>query len=91
MIFAIRNNLIITTLLFCFFINEIKAQDTPGLNDNYAILTAGDYEASDFVRFFAGDHWRDLWITPIKVPILNLQTYAGGLIPIKKGGGQQTE
>ena len=76
-------------MLLCFFIIEIKAQDTSDYSDNYAIVKAGGYEASGFMRFFTGDHWRDLWITPIKIPILNLRTYSGGLTPTKKGGGQQ--
>lgn len=91
MIFAVRNNLIITILLLCFCIDVTKAQDTSNFNYNYVTVTAGDYEASSFMRFFAGDHWRDLWITPIRVPILNLHTYARGLTPTKKGGGQQTK
>ncbi len=54
------------------------------------IVVAGDYQANSFERFFAGDHWRDLWITPVKVPVLDVNEYAGGLTPIEKGGGQQT-
>ena len=59
-------------------------------NNNYDIVIAGNYQASGFSRFFTGDHWRNLWITPIKLPILNLETFAGGLTPVEKGGGQQT-
>ncbi len=54
------------------------------------IVVAGGYQASNFIRIFAGDHWRNLWITPLKVPVLNLENYAGGLIPTEKGGGMQT-
>jgi hypothetical protein len=31
-----------------------------------------------------------MWTTPTKVDVLNLQTYAGGLEPVRAGGGQQT-
>jgi hypothetical protein len=57
----------------------------------YEIVIAGDYQASGFSRFFIGDHWRDLWITPIKIPVLDLHTFAGGLSPVRKGGGLQTK
>lgn len=38
-----------------------------------------------------GSHWRDFWTLPVKVPVLDLATYAGGLTPLKKGGGMQTK
>lgn len=48
------------------------------------------YDASTMWRFVFGGDYRDLWTTPTKVEILNLQTFAGGLVPVKVGGGQQT-
>ncbi len=59
-------------------------------SDDHKIVIAGDYQANGFSRFFTGDHWRKLWTIPIKVPVLNLDTYAGGLTPVEKGGGLQT-
>src|SRR4051812_32766804 len=32
------------------------------------------YNAGFIHRFLLGEHYRDLWVTPIEVPILNLQT-----------------
>jgi Omp85 superfamily domain len=59
---------------------------------NWALVAPGpDYEASGMWRFFFGGDYRDLWTTPTKVEILNLQTYAGGLTPVRAGGGQQTK
>ena len=45
--------------------------------ESYKIVIAGDYEVSGFTKFFAGEHWRDLWITPIKIQILDLNKFAG--------------
>ncbi|UCH66602.1 MAG: BamA/TamA family outer membrane protein [Ignavibacterium sp.] len=60
--------------------------------DNYEIEIAGsEYSASGFARFFTGDHWRNLWITPIKVEVLDLNSFAGSLTPTERGGGQQTK
>ena len=49
------------------------------------------YEAGAIWRMFFGTDWRDLWTTPTKVEVLNLQTFAGGLTPVRQGGGQQTK
>ena len=57
-----------------------------------ASLAAGKYfDAGGFKRIFLGDTYRDYWEKPIHVPVLNLQTFAGGLIPLKEGGGKQTK
>jgi hypothetical protein len=42
-------------------------------------------------RVFWGDHYRDAWTTPIEVMVLDLRSFAGGLTPLKRGGGQQTK
>jgi hypothetical protein len=49
------------------------------------------YAAGGLHRFFFGDHYRDLWTTPIRVQVLDLQRFAGGLTPVKRGGGEQTK
>lgn len=54
-------------------------------------VIAGDYSAGGFYRFFFGTHYRDLWTTPVKVEILDLDNFAGGLKPVKRGGGFQTK
>jgi len=49
------------------------------------------YGASWFHSFFLGAHWRDVWTTPIEVPVLNLGTFAGGMRPVGLGGGMETK
>ncbi|MCZ6918600.1 MAG: hypothetical protein O7I93_17630, partial [Gemmatimonadetes bacterium] len=44
-------------------------------------VVAGDYSAGWLKRLFFGGDYRDLWTTPIQVPYLDLQSYAGGLTP----------
>ncbi len=54
-------------------------------------VTAGQhYAAGSLYRSLFGQHYRDLWTAPIQVPVLDLETYAGGLVPEEIGGGQQT-
>ncbi len=41
-------------------------------------------------RAVFGRNYRDAWKAPITYPVLDLGTEAGGLTPVKKGGGLQT-
>lgn len=50
-----------------------------------------DYDAGALHRLLFGGDYRELWIVPTKVQVLDLGTYAGGLTPVKVGGGQQTK
>ncbi|MEK7729982.1 MAG: BamA/TamA family outer membrane protein [candidate division KSB1 bacterium] len=49
------------------------------------------YQAGALHKFFFGPHHRNLWTIPIEAPILNLESFAGGLTPTKTGGGFQTK
>jgi hypothetical protein len=49
-----------------------------------------DLGKSGFRRWILGDHYRDLWTTPIRVPKLDLAREGGGLTPTRRGGGLQT-
>jgi hypothetical protein len=49
-----------------------------------------NYKASGFKRAFWGDHYRKEWAAPVNISILDMDTYAGGLTPVKLGGGLQT-
>ncbi len=48
------------------------------------------YDTGAIGRFFLGEHYRDVWAMPVEVPIIDLERTAGGLTPLKKGGGLQT-
>jgi hypothetical protein len=49
------------------------------------------YGAGGLHQFFLGKEYRSLWTTPVSVPVLDLHSFAGGLQPVSKGGGQQTK
>lgn len=60
-------------------------------NDSTVIVQAGKiYKAGKFKRLMLGDHYRDVWLTPVEVPILNFKTEKGGLEIVERGGGMQT-
>lgn len=45
---------------------------------------------SEVHRFFFGDHYRDAYTQKMAFPVLDLATYKNGLLPVKRGGGSQT-
>lgn len=55
------------------------------------VVAGPGFEGSASRRWLMGDMYRDLWTTPIQVPVLDVKTYAGGLKPLKRGGGMQTK
>jgi hypothetical protein len=57
--------------------NEARVTTTPG----------PEYEAGSFKRKLLGGGWRDVWTTPLTVPVLNLETHEGGLELERRGGG----
>lgn len=62
---------------------KIQAKDT--------IIAANEtLDAPDFIRFWLGEQYRDIWATPVKADIVDLQKKHGGLSPIKKGGGMSS-
>ena len=55
------------------------------------MTAAGErYRAGPLHRLILGQHYRDLWTTKVEVKVLDLETFAGGLQPIRSGGGRQT-
>ncbi|MFC2130880.1 BamA/TamA family outer membrane protein [Bacteroidota bacterium] len=84
----------ITIILFHFIICTLHSQDNLNLFDSsetISIIPGKEYAAGEIHRLFFGNTWRDLWTTPIKASVLNLDTFDGGLAPFKKGGGMQTQ
>ena len=59
--------------------------------DSVTTAVAGQHYATDgWKRTLLGAGWRDVWVTPVSVPSLDLGTYAGGLKVLERGGGYQS-
>ena len=71
-------------IIITFFSHSLIAQDS------LVVIPGEHYKSGPVYEFFMGKHWRDIWTSEVKVKILDMNTYAGGLDPIKLGGGQQT-
>ena len=59
--------------------------------ESTTVVAGPHYGASGLHKWLFGKHYRTLWMTPIRVEILDLGTFAGGLKPVKQGGGLQTQ
>jgi hypothetical protein len=53
-------------------------------------VAATRYRAGPLRRGLLGDGYRQAWAAPIRVPVLDIDTFAGGLTPLRRGGGNQT-
>ena len=70
----------------------LAAQQPDSTPYRQALQTPGpQYDAGGLHRTLLGGEYRTLWTTAVSVPVLDLRTFAGGLEPVSKGGGQQTK
>jgi hypothetical protein len=77
--------ILLATLLACLSVSNAQSI-------RYETIVPGErYRAGTVHRVLYGDLWRDLWTTPVRVPVLDLAAYAGGLKTVRRGGGMQTK
>ncbi len=58
--------------------------------DSVLVAASTLYEGNTIKNIVQGAQYREVWSTPIKVPIAFIDTLRGGLTVIEEGGGQQT-
>jgi hypothetical protein len=58
--------------------------------DSVELVAGGQYGRGRMGRFFLGGYYRDVWATPVRVPVLDMRRHSNGLSVDKRGGGQQT-
>ena len=64
----------------------------PAWADSFVVIAPGpQYAKGGLLRAIAGNHYRDLWTTRIRVPVLDLERFAGGLTPLTAHSGSQTK
>lgn len=79
-------------ILFILFGTSVYSQADPSwFSEQRTVVPGKHYKAGWFHEVFFGSHWRDLWTTPVKVGVVDMEKYGGGLIPTEKGGGLQTK
>jgi len=63
----------------------------PPTSDSVTVVSGEEYEGSGLFMTFMGHGYRDLWTTPIRVPVADLSRWGGGgLTPFDVGGGMTT-
>ncbi|MEJ8804558.1 hypothetical protein [Pontibacter sp. H249] len=62
----------------------------PAGKDSVWVVPGRHYNRNGFHRFFWGSHNRDIWSTPVKLPVFDLAAAHGGLEVAKRGGGFQS-
>ncbi len=70
-------------------ISKIPVEQLAG-KQRVNVVPGADYQAGALHTLIFGTHWRSLWTTPVEMPVLDLNAYAGGLVPFERGGGFQT-
>ena len=64
----------------------------PPTRDSATVVSGGQYDAGGLYTTFMGRGYRNLWTTPIRVPVADLARWGGGgLTPFDVGGGMTTQ
>jgi hypothetical protein len=71
--------------------NDSTPPSQTASSESLKVVPGARYRAGWFHRWFLGAHYRDLWTTPLEVEVLDLDTFAGGLKPTRRGGGTETK
>lgn len=66
---------------------EEKIEYPPVSELTHTTAASEIFGAGPIKKLFLGDQYRDIWSTPVKAEVIDLESKLGGLTPIKKGGG----
>jgi hypothetical protein len=66
-----------------------RSPPPPGATE-HVIVPGARYASGGFARWLLGNDYRDLWLTAIEAPVLNLDSVGGGLTPLRTGGFGQS-
>jgi hypothetical protein len=88
-----RNGRLALILVFaCMAVAGVSAQSpAPRPTENATMLVrvpGAQYGHPVIGEFFAGSNWRNVWTLPVRVRVLDLATFAGGLKATEAGGNQ---
>ena len=78
-------------LLVCCALAAGWAAGPAAAQQTTTVAAGARYQAGSLHRALWGGAYRDLWATPVRVPVLAPDTFAGGLRVEQAGGGLATE
>lgn len=70
---------------------DVPAEQNPASSGEKRIVTGAQYKKGGLYRFLFGADYRDLWTTPVTLPVLDLKAYGGGLSPVRVVGHGQSK
>jgi hypothetical protein len=86
---AFLSALLLITPHFVFSQKTVIVDST---DPNFRTVISGEeYARGGLYQLLWGKHYRKEWTTPVKVPVVNLDTVYGGLTATEQGGGRQTK
>ncbi len=68
----------------------IHRSPPPAGAKTHTVVLGERFRAGGFRKWFYGSDYRQLWTTPIEVPVLDLDSVGGGLTPLRTGGFGQS-
>ncbi|MBT8395482.1 MAG: hypothetical protein KJN92_00890 [Gemmatimonadetes bacterium] len=71
-------------------LGQISRSVPPTGASTHTVVPGARYEAEGIRRWFFGGGYRDIWTTPIQIPVLDLEKDIGGLVVTGTGGYGQT-
>jgi hypothetical protein len=80
----------LSVVAFVLAAAQASAQDQPGDAVRSTVI-GPQFKAGGFHRWVWGADYRDLWTTPVRVEVLDLRSYAGGLSATRIFGHGQTK
>jgi hypothetical protein len=87
-----RTTYLIAALALLFAAPQLSGQAPQVSQQGTVPAVAGaHYEKFGLWRWMWGAHYRDAWTTSFQVEMLDLDRFAGGLTPVRKGRGRQTK
>ncbi len=79
------------TFKTCEILEESILSDIDFKNHDSVLVSASTlYDSNSIKRIMQGQQYRNAWRTPVKFPIIYLDTLFGGSKVIEEGGGKQT-
>ena len=63
---------------------------TADVPESVTVVPGPEYRVSGVRRLLGGARYRSVWTAPIRVRVMDLERFGGGLTPLYHGGGQET-
>jgi len=85
--------LFISTLLFSRVstAQTTIVSDSPSIKGTTVVIPGLEFKRSGYHNLWWGKHYRNEWITPVRVKNLYIDTTMGGIAPTEESGSRQTQ